>query len=99
MEMSWFYVYILKGKDMFEKQHSGKLYLPTDSDLINEQNEYLDLLYDFNNTRPGEIDKRNSLFKKVVVDQGKIVILNHLFMPIGVEQMYILETMFMPILS
>ncbi|PND40704.1 maltose acetyltransferase [Leuconostoc mesenteroides] len=57
--------------NMSEKQHTGELYLPTSSDLINEQNKYLDLLYDFNQTRPSELKRRDILFHKIIVDQGE----------------------------
>lgn len=38
--------------DIREKMHNGSLYLSMDEDLVAEQLQYLDRLYDFNQTRP-----------------------------------------------
>lgn len=48
-----------------ELQHSGNIYWPNDSSIIEEQLKYLDRLYDFNRTRPSEMDKRNALLKEM----------------------------------
>ena len=34
-----------------EKIHSGDLYLPTDDGMFEEQQRYMELLYEFNHTR------------------------------------------------
>ena len=39
---------------MCEKVHSGELYLPMNDSILAEQLQYLDRLYDFNQTRPLE---------------------------------------------
>ena len=41
-----------------EKMVSGDLYLPDDEDIMAEQLQCLDRLYDFNMTRPTQLDKR-----------------------------------------
>lgn len=41
-----------------EKMHGGELYIPTDKELLEEQAHYMELLYDFNNTRPSEQSRR-----------------------------------------
>ena len=41
-----------------EKMHSGELYLPDDPDIVAEQTVCLDRLYDYNQTRPTEGEKR-----------------------------------------
>lgn len=56
---------------MIDQMHSGELYFPEDDALVQEQNQYLDLLYEFNHTRPSEVDKRHVIFGKIIPDQGK----------------------------
>lgn len=56
---------------MIDQMHNGELYLPEEDELVEEQNKYLDLLYEFNHTRPSEIEKRNTIFKQIIPDQGK----------------------------
>ena len=46
---------------MKEKMHSGELYLPNDDEIMAEQLRRLDRLYDFNHTRPSELDRREAL--------------------------------------
>ena len=53
----------------YDKLHSGELYLPGDENLMNEQLLCLEKLYEFNSTRPSELDKRSSLLKEMF---GKI---------------------------
>ena len=40
-----------------EKMHSGDLYLPDGEEIMTEQLECLNRLYDFNLTRPTELEK------------------------------------------
>lgn len=54
---------------MREKLHTGELYLPTDETIVAEQTACLELLYDFNQTRPREQKKRRELLQKMF---GKI---------------------------
>ncbi len=53
-----------------EKMHSGELYLPTDSDILREQMRHLDLLYDFNHTRPTQLDVRTEMLKEMFAEIG-----------------------------
>lgn len=57
--------------DIREKMHSGDLYLSMDNDLFNEQLTYLDKLYDFNATRPLELEKRNEMLKNMFAEIGE----------------------------
>ena len=41
-----------------EKMHSGNLYLPGNEEIMAEQLQCLEKLYDFNQTRPHEQKKR-----------------------------------------
>ncbi|MBQ8209296.1 MAG: sugar O-acetyltransferase [Clostridia bacterium] len=53
-----------------EKMHQGKLYYPSDDSIMQEQLKCLDKLYDFNMTRPTEMDKRNALLKEIFAEIG-----------------------------
>lgn len=56
--------------DLNEILHSGKLYVPTDESILAEQLLCLEKLYDFNNTRPLEQDKRQALLKEMFAEIG-----------------------------
>ena len=55
---------------MKEKMHSGELYLPNDDEIMAEQLRRLDRLYDFNHTRPSELDRREALLKEMFAEIG-----------------------------
>ena len=54
-----------------EKMHNTELYLPTDPEIMKDQQGYMNLLYDFNHTRPTESDKREALLKELFADLGE----------------------------
>ena len=54
-----------------EKMYSGELYLPTDDSIMEEQLACLNKLYDFNQTRPTELDKRAKLLKELFAEIGE----------------------------
>ena len=54
----------------YEKLHSGDLYLPGEEEIMQEQLKCLEKLYDFNNTRPSELDKRQKLLKDMFAEIG-----------------------------
>lgn len=54
-----------------EKMHSGKLYLPSDEEIVKEQTMCLEKLYDYNATRPLEQEKRSSLLKEMFAEIGE----------------------------
>lgn len=53
-----------------EKLHTGDLYLPNDTDVVEEQLDYMELLYEYNQTRPREQEKRQSLLEKLLAEVG-----------------------------
>lgn len=55
----------------YEKMHSGNIYNPGDEELFKEQIKCLDRLYDFNATRPTELDKRSELLKEMLAEVGE----------------------------
>ena len=54
----------------YDKLHSGELYLPGDEEIMKEQAKCLEKLYDFNNTRPLEPEKRECLLKEMFAEIG-----------------------------
>lgn len=53
-----------------EKMFSGELYLPGDENIMKEQLECLDKLYDFNLTRPSELEKRTAMLREMFAEIG-----------------------------
>lgn len=56
---------------MKEKLHTRELYLPDDDEIMQEQLMCLDRLYDFNMTRPTQLQKREEILKEMFVEVGK----------------------------
>ncbi len=56
---------------MKDKLHTGELYLPDDDEIMKEQSACMELLYDFNATRPSEAEKRIALLKKMFAEIGE----------------------------
>ena len=54
-----------------EKMHSGDIYYPSGDEIMTEQLACLDKLYDFNMTRPSELDKRAELLKEMFAEIGE----------------------------
>lgn len=57
--------------DFQKKMHGGALYQSMDESVLAEQLQYLDLLYDFNQTRPTEQDKRTAMLRKMFAEVGE----------------------------
>lgn len=56
---------------MKEKMHRGELYMPDDPEIVSEQVRCLDLLYEYNSTRPTEADKREKLLSEMFAQIGE----------------------------
>ena len=54
-----------------DKLHTGELYLPMDDEVLARQTECLELLYDYNSTRPSEFAERQALLKKMFAEIGE----------------------------
>ncbi len=54
-----------------DKLHTGDLYLPNDPDVIEEQLGYMELLYDYNQTRPREQERRQALLRRMLAEVGE----------------------------
>ena len=57
--------------EMKERLHTGELYLPGDEAIMEEQKKCLERLYDFNRTRPGEMEKRQEMMKEMFAEVGE----------------------------
>lgn len=56
--------------DIIEKMHSQKVYYCDDEQLAAKQIACLNVLYDFNHTRPIEMDKRQEIMKSLFAEIG-----------------------------
>lgn len=56
---------------MSEKMHTGDLYITSDKAILEEQRMCLEKLYDFNMTRPSELDKRAKMLKNMFAEIGE----------------------------
>lgn len=52
-------------------QHDGSLYCATDENLFRQQQECLELMYDFNHTRPKETARRAELLRQMLAESGE----------------------------
>ena len=57
--------------DIRERMKNGKLYFCTDESVAREQLQCLDKLYDFNQPRPSEMEKRQKLLKELLAEVGE----------------------------
>ena len=56
---------------MRDKLYTGELYLPMDDSIMKDQLKRIDRLYDFNATRPTELDKREEMLKEMFAEIGE----------------------------
>ena len=56
---------------MKTKMHTGEIYDPADKEIMEEQLQCLDRLYDFNRTRPTELEKREEMLKQMLAEVGE----------------------------
>ena len=54
-----------------DKQHTGEVYFPGDPEILKEQIQYQEKLYDYNQTRPSEQEKRTNLLKEMFAEIGE----------------------------
>lgn len=54
-----------------EKMQNGELYLPSDETILKEQYAKLEILYDFNATRPSELEKREEILRRLFAEIGE----------------------------
>ena len=56
--------------DMEDRMHTGEMYLPHDEQILARQFDCLERLYDFNQTRPHELDRRAELLHDMFAEIG-----------------------------
>ncbi|WP_019616889.1 sugar O-acetyltransferase [Psychromonas ossibalaenae] len=56
--------------DIKARMHSQKVYCCDDDELVSEQTKCLDVLYDFNHTRPTEMRERQEIMKTLFAEIG-----------------------------
>lgn len=59
------------AKEQWKRMAEGRLYLPGDGSIMEEQTRCLELLYDFNATRPSEGELRTRLLKEMFAEIGE----------------------------
>lgn len=77
-----------------EKLKSGEIYDPNDSSIFDEQLLFLNKLYDFNQTRPTELKKREQMLKEMFAESARGAILNHRYTQIWAGITSTLATLF-----
>ena len=55
----------------YEKLHTGEIYFPGDPEIHREQTACQEKLYDFNQTRPGDLEKRAAMLKDMFAEIGE----------------------------
>ena len=58
------------GSKMKERLHTGEIYLPGEDEILKEQFQCQEKLYDYNQTRPSEGEKRSKLLKEMFAEIG-----------------------------
>lgn len=61
----------MDSQEARERMREGRLYPPGDEKIVREQALWLEKLYDFNATRPGEGEKRREMMKKMFAQVGE----------------------------
>ena len=56
---------------MFDVLHNGELYFPLAGEITTLQNQCLEKLYDYNQTRPGEGAKREAMLRDMFAELGE----------------------------
>lgn len=59
------------GDSAAKRMEEGRLYFPGDEDILKEQMECMELLYDYNATRPRESARRTGLLKQMFGSIGR----------------------------
>lgn len=61
----------MTSQEARERMMQGRLYLPGDEEILKEQQQCLERLYDFNATRPSESEKREKMLKDMLAEMGE----------------------------
>ena len=58
-------------EDIIKKMHSGEVYFSHNQALVDEQTQCLEILYDYNQTRPSESKKRREILSRLFAEMGE----------------------------
>ena len=61
----------ITSEESKKRMQEGRLYLPEDEEIMHQQMLCLEKLYDYNATRPSEIEKREALLKEMFAEIGE----------------------------
>lgn len=61
----------MKLEEIKKRMENGSIYFSDNEELVNIQLKCLELLYDFNETRPNQLEKREQLLKQMFAEIGK----------------------------
>lgn len=57
--------------DIMEQMRSGALYACTDDGMMQKQQEQLEILYDYNATRPSQQEERQQILRRLLAEMGE----------------------------
>ena len=58
-------------EEIQKKMHNGEVYFSHEQALVDEQTQCLELLYDYNQTRPSEVKKREEILHNFFAEMGE----------------------------
>ena len=58
-------------EDIKKKMHIGEIYFSHEQVLVDEQAQCLEILYDYNQTRPSEVEKRKEILSRFFAQMGE----------------------------
>ena len=58
-------------EDIKHKMHNREIYFFNDQELMDEQTQCLEILYDYNQTRPSEVEKRKEILTRLFAEMGE----------------------------
>lgn len=61
----------MDSKEARERMEQGRIYQPCDEEIVREQQECLEKLWYFNNTKPSEQEKRSEMLKEMFAEVGE----------------------------
>lgn len=61
----------MKSEEARQRMADGRLYLPNEESIMKEQETCMELLYDYNATRPSQGDERTRLMKEMFAEIGE----------------------------
>lgn len=86
----------LTSPNKWDKElHGENIYNPNIKELVGFQMTCLEKMYDYNQTRPSQMEKRAELIKEMFAEAGEGCISSRRFMQTGADGMFILVIMFM----